>query len=374
MAKHLIIVGGGHAHLTVLLRCREYLARGHRVTLVSPSPFHYYSGMGPGLLAGTYRPQEVRFNVRKMAEDRGAAFVEDAVVRVDASGRRLHVRSGAAIPYDIVSFNTGSDVALPHVAGDGGNVFPVKPIVSLIAARQAILDLLGRGLAEIVVIGGGPAGVEMTGNVWRLVQDRGGRARITLVTGSTVLTGYPDRLRHLAVASLGRREISVRNGAYVRVIEDAGVVLESGERLPADVVLVAAGVRPSLLFRASGLPTGPDGGLSVNRFLQCITQSEIFGGGDCISFEPRPLAKVGVYAVRQNPVLYRNLLAALDGEALTPFRPQRGFLLILNTGDGRAILTRRNLVWEGRLAWWLKDRIDRAFMRKFQVSDERDDQ
>jgi NADH dehydrogenase FAD-containing subunit len=373
MAKHLIIVGGGHAHLTVLLRCHEHIARGHRVTLVSPSPFHYYSGMGPGLLAGTYRPQEVRFNVRKMAEDRGAAFVEDTVVRADATGRRLHLRSGAAIPYDIVSFNTGSDVALPPVAGGGGNVFPVKPIVSLLAARQAILDLLGRRQAEIVVIGGGPAGVEMTGNVWRLVQERGGRARITLVPGSTVLPGYPDRLRHLAVASLGRRDIAVRDGVYVRMIEDGEVVLDTGERLPADVVLVATGVRPSSLFRDSGLPTGPDGGLLVNRFLQCVAHGGIFGGGDCISFEPQPLAKVGVYAVRQNLILHRNLFAVLEGDALTPFRPQRSFLLIFNTGDGRAILTKGNLVWDGRLAWRLKDRIDRAFMRKFQVSGERDD-
>lgn len=49
MSKHLVLVGGGHAHMTVMLNLADYISRGHRVTLVSPSPYHYYSGMGPGL-------------------------------------------------------------------------------------------------------------------------------------------------------------------------------------------------------------------------------------------------------------------------------------------------------------------------------------
>ena len=75
MGKHLVFVGGGHAHLTALVRLKEYIRRGHKVTLISPSPYQYYSGMAPGMLSGIYRPQEVRFHVRKLAEDRGAEFI-----------------------------------------------------------------------------------------------------------------------------------------------------------------------------------------------------------------------------------------------------------------------------------------------------------
>ena len=56
---------------------------------------------------------------------------------------------------------------------------------------------------------------------------------------------------------------------------------------------------------------GPDGGLRVNEYLQSVDHPEVFGGGDCIYFEDRPMDKVGVYAVRENPVLYHNLKAAL---------------------------------------------------------------
>jgi NADH dehydrogenase FAD-containing subunit len=56
MGNHLVLVGGGHAHLTVLLHLSDYVQGGHRVTLVGPSPYHYYSGMGPGMLSGIYPP------------------------------------------------------------------------------------------------------------------------------------------------------------------------------------------------------------------------------------------------------------------------------------------------------------------------------
>ena len=50
-AKHLVLAGGGHAHLQALLGLKDYTDKGHRVTLVGPSRYHYYSGMGPGMLS-----------------------------------------------------------------------------------------------------------------------------------------------------------------------------------------------------------------------------------------------------------------------------------------------------------------------------------
>ncbi len=131
------------------------------------------------------------------------------------------------------------------------------------------------------------------------------------------------------------------------------------------------GVKPSPLFRDSGLPTGNDGGLLVNGFLQCVGHPELFGGGDCISLEGTPLARVGVYAVRQNRILHRNLLAFLEGGPLGRFDPGRAYLTILNMGDGRGIFRRKELVWDGPFAFRLKDFIDRRFMERFQVSGER---
>src|SRR4030042_3852823 len=110
MGKHLIFVGGGHAHMTSLKNLSHFKKLGHQVTLISSSPYHYYSGMGPGMLSGIYHPWEVRFHIKKLAERQGATFIKDKVVKIDPSRRLLFLSSGESVSYDIVSFNTGSEV------------------------------------------------------------------------------------------------------------------------------------------------------------------------------------------------------------------------------------------------------------------------
>jgi NADH dehydrogenase FAD-containing subunit len=374
MGKHLVLVGGGHAHLTVLLNVANFVQRGHRVTLIGPSPYHYYSGMGPGMLSGIYRPQEVRFHGKKMVEDRGGIFVEDRVIRINPGQRTLILQRGNQIEYDVVSFNTGSDVPLRSlVSGPRENIVPVKPVFNLLHARRWIIPRLKGQEMNFIVLGGGPAGLEVTANLWRLVRDSQGKARITLIAGSRLLGGLSERVRTLALAALDSRGITVIEGKHGKEISREEIRFTDGTSHPFDFAFVAMGVRPSSIFGDSGIPASPDGGLLVNPYLQSVTHPEVFGGGDCISFAERPLAKVGVYAVRQNPILMHNLLAALEGKEMQTFTPQRDYMLIFNMGNGRGILWKKKFVWEGRLAFLLKDYIDRKFMQKFQVSGERDE-
>jgi NADH dehydrogenase FAD-containing subunit len=104
----------------------------------------------------------------------------------------------------------------------------------------------------------------------------------------------------------------------------------------------------------------------VNAYLQCTEHPEIFGDGDCIYFQDHPLDKVGVYAVRENPVIYHNLMARLEGAALRVFDPGGDYLLIFNMGDGNGIFMKRRIIFQDKLAFKIKDYIDIKFMRKFQ--------
>lgn len=370
MGKHLVLVGGGHAHLTCLKQLRYYVDRGHRVTLISPAAYHYYSGMGPGMLGGTYSPREIRFNIKKMAESAGGEFVSGTVTRINCQGSVLHLDSGQEITSDVVSLNTGSSVPLNSVTvTDCANVFPVKPIINLLKARRTILELRRDKSLRILVVGGGPAGLEIAGNTWKLIHDQGGD-QITLLAGKQLLGNFPEKVRRLALKSFQTRSIEIIEGTHLSALERGSARLADGRRLPFDVALLALGVTPAPLFADSGLAIGRDGGMLVNEYLHAVDHPAIFGGGDCISFQGRPLDKVGVYAVRQNPILFHNLLASLEGRSLMPFHPQDDYLLIFNLGDGRGIFRRKSWVWNGRLAFMLKDYIDRKFMRKFQISGE----
>jgi NADH dehydrogenase FAD-containing subunit len=163
----------------------------------------------------------------------------------------------------------------------------------------------------------------------------------------------------------------VLEGRRLSALGDRSVALSDGSSFHADLTLLATGTRPPRLFRDSGLTTSDDGGLLVDATLRAVDHPDMFGGGDCISFAPKPLDRVGVHAVRENPVLMNNLAAAAAGRTdFRKYRPQRAYLLILNTGGGRGVLFRSGLVWRGRAAFRLKDYIDQRFMKQFQVSGE----
>jgi NADH dehydrogenase FAD-containing subunit len=374
MGKHLVFVGGGHAHLTALVRLNEYIRRGHRVTLISPSPYQYYSGMAPGMLSGIYRPQEVRFHVKKIAEDRGAEFIPDWVTGINPRERVLSLKSGRKVSYDVVSFNTGSEVpAEKFVSAPGENIFPVKPVINLLYARHFVINALPGSLKRFLVLGGGPAGVEITANLWSLIREKGISGEITLIAGKRLLSESPEEARNRSLKFLQDRHVDVIEGSHMEGIRKDRVSLQDGREMEFTAAFLAVGIRPSPIFRVSNLPVGAKGELLVNSSLQSTGFPEIFGGGDCIALEGNPLPKIGVYAVRQNPILYQNLMAALEGGPLQTFNPQKDFLAILNMGNGRGILWRKTWVWEGRLSFLLKDYIDRAFMKKFQVSGELDE-
>ena len=373
MGKHLVLVGGGHAHLTTLRNIEHFYRRGHRVTLVNPSPYHYYSGMGPGMLGGMYEPHEVRFHIRKMAEKHGAEFIHDKAVRVDPVRRTIILGSGETVQFDVASFNTGSIVPPEFCSDANERVFPVKPIHNLYRARMMLLREIERGPLDIVVFGGGPAGVEITANLCRLLSSGNNQARITLIGGSRILAKVPERVRRLALDSLTRREIRFREGVHGKELGNGMATLSDGSRLNYDFAFIATGILPSPLFVDSSLPVGDNGGLLVNSFLQSSEYPELFGGGDCITLEGNPLAKVGVYAVRQNPVLFHNLMASLEGGRLREFDPGGAYMLIMNMGDGTGILWKKSLVINSRISFLLKDFVDRSFMNKFQVSGERDE-
>jgi NADH dehydrogenase FAD-containing subunit len=362
---HLVLAGGGHAHLMTLASIPAFIRRGHRVTVVAPSPYHYYSGMGPGMLGGTYRPEQIRFATKKAVERQGGTFIQDRLERIATHDQTLLLASGREIAYDLLSCNTGSQVSDDLLAGETPDIFTVKPIERLKEARERVLALAAHPIT-ITIAGGGPSAAEIAGNLRQLTNEPGLLPpRIVIFAGHDLMPRFPAGVRSRVIASLASRKIEIIK-ERVTAIKPREVVTNSGTTR-ADLIFLAPGVRPSPLFQRSQLATGPDGGLLVNRFLQAIDSPWIFGGGDCISFSDQPLDKVGVYAVRQNPILCHNLLAALESRPLRPFHPGGRYLLIFNLGDGVGVLHKGWLTLDGALAFWIKDLIDRRFMRRFQA-------
>ena len=371
--RHLVLCGAGHAHLDTLAAIPRFILQGHAVTVVSPDSYHYYSGMGPGMLAGVYPPRAIRFNVRKMTEDAGARFVEGKVRKVDPHRRLITLENDGVLEYDVASFNVGSEISGPGVEFASCFVFAIKPIRNLETVRRSICQLTDSRAAHAVrlaVLGGGAAGVEAAGNAWRAIRDMGGEPRVTLIARGRALRRFSQSVRRKALSSMAARGIEVLEDRVVRSMREGIISMVDGKQIPFDLAILATGTKPPDFFARSGIPTGDDGGMLVNESLQSVEHPELFGGGDCITFRQHPLDRVGVYAVRENPIVAHNLEAALNGGPMEMFRPQKSYLQLLNMGDGTAISNRGASISATRYAFRLKDRIDREFMLKYQRSGE----
>lgn len=368
MKKHLVLAGGGHAHMMALAQLDRFVEKGHAVTVIGPSEHHYYSGMGPGMLGGTYAPEEIRFATKHLVEKKGGIFKLGEVVGINAEKKAVSLSSGETVSYDVLSCNLGSHVNRSIVKGGMEGIYTVKPIEALMEARKEILSLSSQKSIAVGIVGGGPSAVEIAGNAHRLVHLSDAKpAVIKILTRGKLMPHHPESIRAKALASLRSRKIEIMEDCPVQEVKTGLVIESTGKNHSFDILFLATGVKPNAVFQASGLETGPDGGLLVNRFLQHTKHPEIFGGGDCIYFQENPLDKVGVFAVRQNPVLLHNLMAALEGEELEAFQPGGKYLLIFNLGDDTGILYKWSIQFGGRLAFKIKDIIDRRFMRAFQA-------
>jgi len=365
--KRLVLVGGGHAHLYSLKYADQFVSEGAEVVLVGPDRFHYYSGMGPGMLSRIYRPEQLRFDVQNMVKSRGGRFIQGKAKSVDADNRTLILEDGAKLSYDLISFNIGSQVPAHLIPGAQEEAFLVKPIENLERVRVAILDKIQAGNTKILLIGAGPAGVELTGNILRLVRNHGAQAQVKLASATDrILPNTTHRAARLAEHSLLQRGAQIFPNFIAKSMGAGCAYSQSGDVITYNIVILTIGIVPSDVFTVSGLKTSTDGALLVNDFLHSEAYPEIFGGGDCIAIQGKSLPRIGVYAVRESPILYQNLLARLTAKPLVAFKPQKRYLLILNLGDGTGIFVRRPFAWDGKLAFVLKNFIDTRFVLKFQ--------
>jgi NADH dehydrogenase FAD-containing subunit len=352
--------------MMTLASLHQFGASSIDVTVVQPSPYHYYSGMGPGMLGATYEPEQIRFDTRRQVERGGGTFIENTAVHIDPIRSSVTLADGSTLSYDALSCNTGSQVAA-DIRGNRDEIIPAKPIAGLIAARKRLIELIGRGAVHVGIVGGGPSAVELACNV-RQLADRhdSSQVRITLFAGHRIFPGRPPRLQRIVKRYLAKRQITGIEESRIVSVSGGAVKTDRKQHHSCDLIFTATGVAPAPMLRQSGLSTEQGSGLAVNRYLQSITYENIFGGGDCIDFVSSPLDKVGVYAVRQNPVLLHNLLAFLNGRPLRPFSPGGGYLLVYNMGKGHGILAKGALIFSGRLAFVIKDYIDRRFMRAYR--------
>jgi selenide,water dikinase len=343
-----------------------------RVTVIVDRPVAVYSGMVPGFVSGQYRAEELEIDPVPLARRAGARVVFGRVTRIDAAERCVHVEGRAPLRYDIASINIGSTVTGLDLPGVLEYALPTRPIGRFnerIAALDDVVRAHGSKPFRLLVVGGGAGGVELACCMRARIRSLGGTEHITMVhIGAQPMPGYGDGLASRVTRALTSRGVHLVPARRIESVEAGKARLDDGSEIGFDALLWVTGAAAHPLGPASGLPVDARGFIKVRSTLQVDGHDNLFAVGDCAALMEHPgTAKAGVYAVREGPYLTHNLRALLDATAFKCYNPQSDFLTLLNLGDGTAIGAKRGFSFEGRWVMQWKDRIDRKFMRGFQL-------
>ena len=339
MRRRVVLAGGGHAHLAVLADwARAPLAETDRM-LVTTSRFTAYSGMLPGWLAGIYQGRDLLIDLKPLAERAGAELVVAEVLGLDPSVRTLSLSSGQQIGFDLLSLATGGETDTSALAALGERLLPVRPVGTFMERLSQLLKVKAlAATVNVVVVGGGAAGVELALGVQTALRHHALHGRVSLVTPQEgFLSGHVAKVQGLALTELVQRGIAVHFAQGVG--EENGVLLSNGAFLPADCVIAATGSKAPRWLTQSGLVCNADGFVAVGADLRSISHPAIFAAGDIIDRVDRNLERSGVHAVKAGPVLAANLRATIEGSPLSQYLPRKRTLYLLALGDRRAIVS-----------------------------------
>lgn len=347
------------------------------VVLLDRHNYHLFQPLLYQVATAGLEPEQIAKPLRAIL--RGQRNVDFRLVDVtdaDLAGRRLLTDAGP-VPYDFLVLAPGGETnffGLKSVARHG---FGLKDVADAVAIRNHVLRAFElamlepdperrRALLTLVVVGGGPTGVEMAGALSELIRlvlvkdyprlDLGDVRILLLEATDRLLGSMPAKLREAAADRLWRKHVEVRFGAAVEEYDGHRVRLKGGEVVPAHTLIWAAGAKATDLGAHAGLRTARQGRIAVEPTLQLPSHPEVYVVGDAAYLEAggQPLPMMAPAAIQMAETAAANIQHALRGEPLQPFR-YRDAGALATIGRNAAVAYIYGIQLTGFVAWvvWL---------------------
>jgi NADH dehydrogenase len=386
-----VVVGGGFGGLQACLKLSRLPVD---VTLVDRRNFHLFQPLAYQVATGAISPAEICYPLRRIfRRRRNVRVVLAEVVDVDLAARRVGLRDVAlgtapeALEYDTLIVSGGSEYSYFGHDEWQAHAAELKSLEGALSIRRRILEAFEAAelepdpearaaLLTFVVVGAGPTGVEMAGQIAEIARDeRGdfrnydpGTARILIVEAlDRILTSFPESLSAKALRALESLGVTGRTGESVIDVDADSVTVrradDSTERIPTRTVIWAAGVNASPLARIlaerAGLEVDRAGRLEVLGDLSVEGHPEVLALGDMVTVRRSDgtalvLPGVAPVAMQQGRYAARAVRERLAGREPKPFRYlDKGNLATI--GRARAVADVKGLHLSGFIAWvaWL---------------------
>lgn len=374
--ERIVIIGGGFGGLAL---ARKLAKSDYQVVLIDRNNFHQFQPLFYQVAMAGLEPSSISFPFRKLFRRRKNVFIRvTEVTSVETDHKRIITPLGHC-NYDHLVVAIGADTNYYGNEEVKQHAFPMKSIGEALHLRNTILSDYEQaltttdyderqGLIDIVIVGGGPTGVELAGalaemRTYILPKDYPeldcNEIDIHLVQGAPkLLVGMSEESSDRALQYLQDLGVQVRLETRVDRYDGEYAYLNSGEKIPSRKVIWAAGIRGNTL---PGLPESAltyGGRLAVDAHLRVKDTENIYAVGDIAYTEeeafPKGHPQVAQVAIQQGDTLAKNFVRRLKGQDLLSFHyNDKGSMATI--GRNRAVVDLPRFSFQGFMAWtvWL---------------------
>ncbi|MDQ3904000.1 MAG: NAD(P)/FAD-dependent oxidoreductase [Actinomycetota bacterium] len=373
---HIVILGGGFAGLNAAHALRRVDAD---ITLLDKNNYHTFQPLLYQVSTAYLAPEEVGSALRAVFGRQSNLTVRiGELVEVDWAKRMLRCRDGFTASFDYLILAAGAETNFFGVPGIREHGWPLYTLTDAVRLRRHLLSTLERAAQNraigdrpirVVVVGGGPTGVETAGALSSMAHEVIGpaaRLGVTLVeAGPRLLSALSPRSSQRALIDLCYRRVDIRLNRSVKAADANGVTLSGGERINTNTVIWAAGVQANGLSRVLGLDLNRRGQIVVDPLLQVPDHPGVFAAGDLAAIagtpDGRPLPMLAPVAIQSGRHVGKQVARLIKGQPLQEFHYRdKGVMAVLGRGDAVAELPlsrraagRYPLRFGGRVAWLL---------------------
>ncbi|MBV9567578.1 MAG: NAD(P)/FAD-dependent oxidoreductase [Hyphomicrobiales bacterium] len=359
-ARHhrIVVVGGGAAGLELVTRLGDRLGKRGlaEIVLVERSRTHLWKPLLHAVAAGSMDASEHQLNYLAQAHWHHFRYQYGEMVGLDRSGKHVHlgatydaegrqITAARSVGYDTLVIAIGSVTNDFGTPGAAEHAIPLDTpeqaerfhhrLVNAFLRAQSQDEAVRPGQLHVTIIGAGATGTELAAELYQTARevaafgldhvDPDKDIRIVLVEAADrILPALPERISTATLEILGKLGVEVRTKARVAEVRADGLKLASGEIIPSELVVWAAGVKgPEVLRGLDGLEVNRINQLLVTNTLQTTRDKDIFAIGDCAACpregEPQPVPPRAQAAHQEASHLVRQLKRRLEGKPLEPF-------------------------------------------------------
>jgi NADH:ubiquinone reductase (H+-translocating) len=305
-----LILGGGFAGVGAAQKLHHADAD---IVLVDRHDYHTFQPLLYQLATGLLETTAVGHSLRDLVERKENTRVRKATVTaIDLDAREALFDGIPPVAYDYLVFSLGAKVNFFGTEGAAEHAFPMYTMPDAIRLKDHLLErwdsaerdpkLVQDGALNVVVVGGGPTGVETAGAIAELYRANfaddypdleQAEARITLVeAGPELFSMFKPKLREYATRALEKRTVEVRTGEIVASVSPTRVALKSGEELRAHTLVWGAGLQGNPLVQALGVELGRGSRIGVGPDLTLSDHPEVYVVGDAAAITDRKTGQV----------------------------------------------------------------------------------